>query len=185
MSDTDVSHREAVVRVVCALIEISEARARLMPSLSASVAEMVAELDPNHERSTVPTWWEDLPPWYKLDSFDKMRRAHDQLLVLDIQAGEIVYELRGLFRAQSAPSGWSPMRAHTELAGLAVRRKKLYKAIAGPERVLRPRVSPTTSALLRASLRALVAQEAAADETRQSLTELLLIRSSAELPRAG
>lgn len=167
------------MRVVVTLIEIAEQRARIVPGLSAVVRQAVVELDPREERDSSPTWWTDLPPWQSLDSFDRLRRAHDQLLVLEVQSEVVVQDLRGMFRLSEVgspgrPFGYSPGRAHTELMRMALRRGEMLGDMAKSERMLRPKLQPATSKGLRAELRRVIAHEAVAQETRQRLSELLL-----------
>jgi hypothetical protein len=174
----DESPREIAVRVVVALIEMAERRSRTIPNLTAAVEAAVGELDPDHLRDTSPTWFQDLPPWHQIDSFDRLRRAHDQLLVLEIQAGEIIYDLRGVFRlaavgSAARPHGYTPARAHAELMRMALRRGEMLADLGKAERVLRPRLSGGTSRRLRAVLRAVIGQELAAREEQVRLTELL------------
>lgn len=171
--------REVAMRVVVALIEMSEQRAQLIPHLSAVVRQVVEELDPDHERNTEPTWWQDLPVWQTLDSFDRLRRAHDQLLVLEVQAHEIVGDLKGMFAlaavgSPARPYGYTPARAHAELMRMALRRGEMLGDMAKAERLLRPRLKPATSKGLRAEIRVVIAQESEAQETRQRLLELLI-----------
>lgn len=167
------------MRVVVALIEMAENRALILPGLSATVRQVVEELDPAHDRDTSPTWWVDLPPWQALDSFDRLRRAHDQLAVLEVQAGIVVEDLRGMFRIAAVgtpgrPFGYTPARAHVELGRMALRRGEMLGDMAKAARLLRPRLTVPTSRSLAAGIRAVVAQESKAQETRQRLSELLI-----------
>lgn len=174
----DKSPAEIAAEVVLGLIRMSERRAQLIPNLSTVVRVVVEELDPNHGRDSSPTWWSDLPAWQHLDSFDRLRRSHDQMLVLEVQAGVIVQDLRGLINlrpvgSEDRPVGYSPARAHAELQRMALRRGEMISDAGKSERVLRPRLAPSTSWRLRAVLRQIIAQEAEAQEELVRLTELL------------
>lgn len=172
------SPAEIAARVVVGLIEIAERRALLVPSLSAAVVVAVDELDPDRVRPSSPTWWVDLPPWTVLDSFDRLRRAHDQLLVLEVQAGEVVQDLRGLIMlaavsSPARPLGYTPGKALAVLMRMGLRRAEMLGDMAKAERVLRPRLSRPTSAVLRRGMREMVRQELRAQDEKVRLQELL------------
>lgn len=173
------SPAEVAARVVVGLIEIAERRARVIPQLSAAVTDAVNELDPDGRRDSSPTWWSDLPPWTVLDSFDRLRRAHDQLVVLEVQAGIEVLDLRGFLvlapvNTPARPYGHSPGRALAVLMSMARNRGQMLGDMAKAERVLRPRLAAATSAGLRSVLRTVIGQESIAQEERVRLAELLI-----------
>jgi hypothetical protein len=176
--DGPASPAEIAATVVVKLIELADRRLTMMAGLTAVVTAAVDELDPHRERDTSPTWWQDLPPWHSLDSLDRLRRAHDQLLVLEVQSAEVVHDLRGLLNlaavgSPARPHGWTPGRAHTEMMRLALRRGEMVRDASLAERVLRPKLTKPISAGLRNGLRALIAEESVAQEERVRLSELL------------
>ena len=173
-----VSPAEVAVRVIAALIEISEARAAAIVPLSALVALAVDELDPDHLRDTRPTWLQDLPPWARLDALDRLRRAHDQLLVLEVQAGTVTTDLRASLTIGTAhpafrPLGLTPPKAHAMLIGMAERRSEILTAMGLAERCVRRRLTEATSVGLRAAMRVLEHEETAAAKQQARLSILI------------
>lgn len=173
-----VSNAEVAARVVAGLLDMSDRRNGLMAGLSAVVRTAVDELDPGHERDSSPTWWVDLPPWARLDSFDRLRRAHDQLAVLEVQAGIVVQDLRGLIRlapvgSPARPLGHSPAKAHADLVAMHARRAGILADLGKAERVLRPKLSRPTAAGLRGTLRILAVEQATAERDLLRLAGLL------------
>lgn len=164
------SKAEIALRVVAALIDIAERRAEAMTGLSAAVQAAVDELDPNRTRDSRPTWWEDLPAWQRLDAFDRLRKAHDQLLLLEVQAGSVVDGLREMVAGRAAGS---PLAAWTEMEGLAERRRGMLEDLSRAERGVRARLQPGTSSLLRSAGRWMCEEEDRAAAQRARLGDLL------------
>lgn len=172
------SPTEVAATVVVKLIEIAGRRAECIPDLSAAVRRAVDELDPEGVRDSSPTWWQDLPPGQYLDPFDRVRRAHDQLLVLEVQANDVVQDLRGFLSLTPAggpgrPFGYSPARAHAVLERMALRRAEMLSDMGRAVRMLQPQLSKETAAALRSGIRAVADEESRAQVERVRLTELL------------
>lgn len=166
------SQHEVGLRVIAGLIDVAAEREGVVGRLSASVTQAVAELDPGRERNTDPTWWHDLPPWVKLDAVDRLRKAHDDLLVLEGQAAEVVAGLRAIL-GPSPVGRISPVRAHEMLCGMADRRIVYLGQMRLAERRVRPKLANSTGAALRAALREVTAGEERALQYRDRLGRLL------------
>lgn len=159
----DITPGEVAARVVVALIDASERRGELMTDLSQAVRVSVEELDPNHELNSDPTWWAD-HPYVRPNAFYRLRLQHDQLLVLEAQAGEVVKDLRGGLGlrpvgSMERPVGYTPARAHGALLKMAQRRAQLLRDLRLTVRCLRPGLTAETAARLRWLLRAFESQE--------------------------
>src|SRR5579875_3258812 len=116
---TGPSAAEIAARIVATLLDLAEERAVMVDQLGGFVRQAVEELDPECLRDTDPTWWQDLPPWFRLDAFDRLRQAFDQIKVLEVQAGVVVHDLRGMLALRPVgsperPIGYTPPRAHVE-----------------------------------------------------------------------
>lgn len=177
----ETSAAEIAARVVAGLIDMAEQRAELMAQLSDAVRLAVDDADPDHLRDTQPTWLQDRPAWIRLDPLDRVRLAHDRLLVLEIQAREIVMDLRGMLALRPVgsperPVGYTPARAHRESIEMAGRRAEILSELVNAERRLRASLQPVTSERLRKCIRAL--QQAEKDDTGR------LARLSALQPEA-
>jgi hypothetical protein len=173
------SPAEIAVRVVAGLLDISERCVEATIPLTAAVATAVEELDPGHERDTRPTWLQELPPWARLDAFDRLRKADDDLRLLEVEAAEVVKDLRESFTTPNPahrPLGLSPGKAHAMLARQADRRAEIMTGMALAERSLRPQLTVPASAALRRAMRRLCASETAANERRAGLGFLLAAR---------
>ena len=175
MGNNQLPPGEVAARVIVALVEMSERRAALLPPLTAAVELAVAELGDG--RDTNPAWRQELNIW-KIDTFDRLRVAHDDLLILEAQAGDIVQGLRALLDPTADHrSSLPPPRAHELLAGIADRRAVYLKRLGLAIRGLRPRLTDGTVARLRAAHRALVAEEANGRQLRGRIEVLLTFRA--------
>ncbi len=168
------SPAEVSVRIVATLIDEAERRGAVMAALAPWVAAVVTELDPLGERDTSPGWWQSIPPWITPDSLDRLRRGADQLAEVEVRSTQIVADLRATLAARPALArATSPAQAFWALDALVGPRAVLLDDMARAERVLRPRVAPTTSARLRRALRAAAVVEARAADERSRLVVLL------------
>lgn len=177
MPDTR-SPAEIAATVSVTLIALADQRQERIHALSTVVTQAVMELDPEHRRDHSPTWWQDLPAWQSLDSFDRFRRAHDQLVVLEVQAKFVTEDLRGGFALAPVgtprrPVGYSPQRALTVLMQMALRRAEMLDDMEKAERLLRPKLRPETARGVRAQLRMVRGQEDEAHDQFVRLQELL------------
>jgi hypothetical protein len=180
------SAAEAQVRVVAHLLDSADRRTPLVAALSKATAAAVAELDPLHERDTVATWWRDLPPYVRLDSFDRLRRGIDQIIVAEAQAGAVAQDLRGMLDQRPAgtpgrPLGLGPWQALARLAVIADGCDRALAEMASAERGLHAQLTPLCSAELRRQVRALQHEQQAAAADRQTLDAL----RASPLPVAG
>ncbi|HET9691819.1 MAG TPA: hypothetical protein VFP61_11755 [Acidimicrobiales bacterium] len=171
------SAAEAQVRVIGHLLDIADRRGPLIAALTTATAAAVTELDPLHERDTVATWWRDLPPWARLDSFDRLRRGCDQIIVAEVQASAVAQDLRGLLdRRQPGtaerPLGLDPWQALDQLAVIAANRDTALGEMARAERGVHSRLTALCSAELRRQVRALQREEAEATLNRRHLAAM-------------
>ena len=173
------SNAEITVRVIAGLIDLSERRAAIVAPLADLIRQAVDELDPDHVRDSRPTWLADLPRWARLDAFDRLRKATDDLRLLEVQAEEVIQDLRASFTVPNPAHralGLTPARAYEMLVRMAERRAELVTTMARSEKSLRPRLTKPTSAALRRALRRLGASETDAAGQRAALGFLLLAR---------
>lgn len=162
---------EVAVLVIAGLIDGSERRAEAMAPLTAAVAAAVEELDPDHLRKTEPTWWQDLDPWARLDALDRLRLSHDNLLILEGQASEIVMGLRRMLAPRPVPVNY---RAdYARLCRMAEQRALHLDRLRLAERRLRSQLVPSTAAQLRDGRRALIVEEQRGARQRDRLGALL------------
>lgn len=172
------SSAEIAARVVCALIDMSEQRGQRVEALSKVVARAVEEIDPTGERDHTPTWWQDMPAWMRLDAFDRFRRAHDQLAVLEAQASMVVQDLRGMLALKPVgsaerPVGYTPAKAHAALLAMAPRRAEMLEDLRKAERLLHAKMSKATAAAVRHELREIDRSEKRAAAARDKLSLLI------------
>lgn len=182
------SNAEIVARVIVGLISITEARAEDIEELSELVGTAVAQLDPKGVRDHAPCWWVDLPPWARLDSFDRLRKSHDDLLLVETQSAAIVEDLRWLLTPHppgTAPPT-TPMRALTDLQALAEPRRTHLRDMEAALRQLRRGVRLTpdgdrvrlpldTYSKLRRTIHTLEDDEDEASVQRRKLAALLTL----------
>lgn len=155
-----------MIRVVAGLLELAELRAERLPALSGTVRQVVDELDPDHDRDTSPTWWQDRDPWVRLDAVDRLRYAHDDLLVLGAQEEAIIEDLR-------RSRGYSPGRAYRLLVEVAGRRREALERLYLAERRVRPRLAPDTAKSLSRARRVVQAGETDTAARMERLGRLL------------
>lgn len=167
----DRSPVEVAVLVIAGLIDGSERRAEAMTPLSHAVSAAVEELDPAGERDMSPTWWREMDPWRRLDACDRLRLSHDNLLLLESQASDIIMGLRAMLTPHA---GQFTYRAdHDRLCRMADQRAVHLDRMRLAEKRLRPKLTSETSALLSGSRRALLAEERRGKLQRARLGSLL------------
>lgn len=166
-----ITTAEIAARVIAGLIDSVETRQTTIARFRETVEQAVTELDPDRTRDTRPSWLNDIPRWVRLaDPLDRFRRAYDDLLILEAQAGETVNGLRAAFTG-SVPR--PPVTAaHRFLADLAGRRDEHVRQMTLAERRLRPRLQPGTAAAVRSTIRELRHQN---DITAAQLERLHLL----------
>lgn len=168
--------------VVGGLIEAALGRDQLLRPLARIVATAVEELDPDGVRDRHQTWWVDLPPWARLDAYDRLRKSYEDLLLVEGQAEEVVGELRalGTKTVVGAHRPWTACR--DDLVMFAAQRRRALRSMRLAERRLRDRLSVGTAKELRRTVRVLEAFEASDAAHRETLSRLLALP---ELARAG
>lgn len=167
---------EVGVEVVAGLIAVGAQRERVIDNLRVAVEAAVVELDPDGRRNRTPTWFVELDPWVKLDSYDRMRKSYEDLMLVEEQAAEIVAALRTMLtphvvRADRRPL--TPRSAYDQLGRLAGRRADYATKLANAERRLRGRLRPETAAGLRRALRELRDEDRRGAVLRDRLGRLL------------
>lgn len=180
---------EVAVRVAGALLNIADRRLKLVYELGEAVRNAVEELD--GDRDTDPSWWQE-STYGRADSFDRLRRGFDDLILIETQAEEICRDLRrglnvaqGLNGDEARPS-LTPVQANARLFRLALNRALYIHQMQLAERVLRPRMTRPISQRLRRSLTVIRDSERRAAFQRVELIELLAgvtVGGSAPFPR--
>ena len=169
----DRSPVEVAVLVIAGLIDGCDRRAEAMIPLTAAVAAAVAELAGG--RNTAPTWRQELDPWH-LDALDRLRLAHDDLLILEAQAGEIVLGLRAMLTPGARLTYGADYR---RLTWMAEQRKMYLERLRLAENRLRrpaasrPALSHEVGEELSRARRLLVAEEARGSRQLHRLGSLL------------
>ena len=169
---------EVATRIVGTLLDLADDRARMVDQLGAVVRLAVEELDPDHERDTRPTWWQDRNPWARMDPLDRLRFGFDQIQVLEAQAGVVVNDLRGMLALRPVgslerPIGYTPARAHTELLAMGRRRRQEFARMNLAERRLRANLTRATAGHIRGYVRDFEKQEAESEAAHARLSALL------------
>lgn len=168
----DRSPIEVAVLVIAGLIDGCERRSEVMGPLTVAVRRAVAEIDPDRLRDTRPTWWQDLDPWARLDALDRLRLSHDNLLLLEEQAGEITMGLRSILTPHTA-AAYTYRQDHQRLVRMAAQRGVHLNRLRLAAKRLRPRLSDDVAAELSRCRREFLAQEKRGERQLHRLGALL------------
>jgi hypothetical protein len=173
------SPAEIAVRVVAKLIEIGDDRVQAMAGLAPAVRAVIFELDPDGTRDTTACWWQHLPPWVRLDSFDRLRRGYDGLVVIEAQADTIRVDLAGMLTmapvgTPARPLGLSHWDAYRRLDMMAAVSRTHLTDMTRESRMITPRLTPAPATALRVGLRALDThhRQATIERARLAVLEL-------------